>query len=232
MSESTSAPTEAADDRSRLIAEVAGIVCAAELGHPVRVAVDGITASGKTTFARELTDAVRSLGRPAIHVTMDGFHHSRARRHKDGRASGQGYYDDAFDFAALAEHVLIPLGPGGSLRYRTRIRDLATDRALDEDPLIAPADAVVVVDGSFLQRPEIRDHWDQRIWIATAFEVARARGTKRDAERLGGLDGAGRLFDERYHAAARIYLAAVGPAEQATLIVENDDVTRPVLRRP
>jgi uridine kinase len=46
-----------------------------DLGHPVRVATAGITASGKSTLARDLTDAVGERGRPVIHVSMGGFHH-------------------------------------------------------------------------------------------------------------------------------------------------------------
>ena len=77
----------------------------------------GWTASlgpGKTTWARELTGAFRAHGRPALHLSTDDFHHPRARRHRRGRTSAAGYYADAYDFAALAEHVLRPLGPGAT----------------------------------------------------------------------------------------------------------------------
>src|SRR3712207_3904533 len=79
--------------------------------RPQRIAVDGITAAGKTTWARELTDAVRALGRPALHLSTDDFHHPRARRYRQGRASAAGYYADAYDLTAVAEQVLRPLGP-------------------------------------------------------------------------------------------------------------------------
>jgi uridine kinase len=82
--------------REEVIAEVAGLVCATEVGHPVRTAIDGVTAAGKSTFASELTAAVGARGRPAIHLTMDGFHHPRAHRHRRGRTSAEGYYEDAY----------------------------------------------------------------------------------------------------------------------------------------
>jgi hypothetical protein len=126
-----------------VISQVAAVVCDVDPGHPTRVAIDGATASGKSTFARELTAAVSALGRPAIHLTMDGFHHHREHRYRRGRLSADGYYDDAYDFAALAELVLIPLGPGGNRRYRTRVIDLASDAEIGEAPVEAPADAVV-----------------------------------------------------------------------------------------
>ncbi len=216
--------------RALVISHVAAVVCDGDPGHPTRVAIDGVTASGKSTFARELTAAVSELGRPAIHLTMDGFHHHREHRYRRGRLSADGYYEDAYDFAALAELVLIPLGPGGDRRYRTRVIDLASDAEIGEAPVEAPADAVVIVDGSFLQRPELAGLWDHRILIETDLAVARHRGTVRDARQLGGLAKAEHVYDARYHAAARRYLAAVDPAARATLIVENTDLEHPRLR--
>jgi uridine kinase len=217
-------------DRARVIASLASAVCRDAPGHPTRVAVDGVTASGKTTLAGELAAAVAVAGRPAVHLTMDGFHHPRAHRHRRGRTSARGYYEDAYDVAAFAREVLVPLGPGGSRRYRTAIRDLASDEPIDEAPVEAPEDAVVIVDGSFLRRPELVDLWDHRIYVDTTLEVARRRGTQRDASLFGGVARAEELYDARYHAACRLYLAAVDPARRATVVVENDDPAHPSLR--
>jgi uridine kinase len=70
--------------RARVLGRVAHHLVARQVGHPPRVAVDGITAAGKTTLARELAAAVAARGRPAAHLSMDGFHHPRAHRHRQG----------------------------------------------------------------------------------------------------------------------------------------------------
>ena len=198
------------------------------LGRPLRVAVDGITASGKTTLARELTAAVAARGRSAAHLSMDGFHNPRVVRHRQGRDSADGYYADAYDFTSFSRLVLEPLGPGGDRKYRERIIDLGSDTVLDEPPVVAPDDLILVVDGSFLQRDL---EWDEVIFVDTPFEIARERGTRRDTELLGGLEQAERAFDQRYHAASRRYLDEVGPARKATVVLGNADVANPVLRR-
>ena len=216
--------------REQAVARLARRFADHHLGHPVRVAIDGITASGKSTLARDLTAAVGDRGRPVIHVSMDGFHHRRARRHRQGRESASGYYDDAYDFDALAQHLLKPLGPGGNRQYRTSVIDLHTDVATPASPRTAPDDAVLIVDGTFLQRPEVRDLWDERVWVDTAQEIARRWGVARDAEALGGNEAAERLFAERYHAASQIYIDAVAPAQCATVIFSNGHPSRVELK--
>jgi uridine kinase len=81
--------------------------------RPARVAVDGITAAGKTTFADELAALLGGIGAHVVRVSMDGFHHPRAVRDRQGRASPNGYYEDAYDLAGLRRHLLDPLGPDG-----------------------------------------------------------------------------------------------------------------------
>ena len=198
-------------------------VISRDLGHPLRVAIDGVTASGKSTCARWLVNAIAAQGRPAIHVTMDGFHHRRAHRYRQGRASAAGYYQDAYDFDALCTQLLIPLGPNGSGEIRRRIIDLASDEPVEDAPEPVPTDAIVVVDGTFLHRPPLPDYWDYTVFVDTPMDVARARGTARDADALGGEVAAGMAFDQRYHAACRIYLDEVDPRARATRVLPGID---------
>ncbi|WP_072806289.1 hypothetical protein [Rhodococcoides yunnanense] len=199
-------------------------------GHPVRVAVDGITASGKTTLAHDLNDALTRLGRTTIRLSMDGFHNPRAIRYRQGRSSARGYYEDAYDFTALALGVLLPLGRGGSLGYRRAVIDLASDTAVDEPDVAAPSTAVLIVDGTFLQKPSVADLWDVRIFVDTSFDVARRRGVARDAEMFGGTEKADTAFRERYHAASQMYVEDVDPAVRADIVFVNDDIEHPSVR--
>ena len=195
------------------------------------MAVDGITAAGKSTLVAELGTAVAQAGRPVVIVSMDDFHRPRADRYRLGRRSAVGYCEDAYDVTAVVDGVLIPLGSGGNLRYRRRVHDLATDRAVDEPPSHAPADAVILVDGTFLQRAELDRHWDHRIFVNTSFEVAHARAIHRDAHLLGGEEAAAELYDMRNHPACQLYLESVRPERRVDVIVDNDDPARPTVHR-
>jgi uridine kinase len=215
--------------RGELIDRIADHLLAHRPGHPLRVAVDGITAAGKTTFAGELAAAVAVRGRPVARVSMDGYHHPRAHRHRQGRDSADGYYQDAYDFPAFAKLVLDPLGAGG--RYRPAIIDLATDTPVSPQQIQLASDAVLIVDGSFLQRAELAGRWDEVVFLQTGFAAARGRGANRDATAFGGVEQAGHAFDNRYHAACRRYLDEVDPATHASILVDHEQPTEPRLIR-
>jgi uridine kinase len=216
-----------AESRADVIARLAKLICDLELDHPTRVAVDGITASGKSTLAGEITTAVTALGRPATHLTMDGYHQPREHRYRQGRRSARGYYEDAYDFGAFVRNVLVPLGPGGNRCYRRAILDLKTDEPLMEDLVEVANDEIVVVDGTFLLGPELADHWDVSIFVDTSFAKALDRGLARDSTTFGGTSEAVRAYAERYHAAGHLYIRSVNPADRAMVIIDNEDLLHP-----
>ena len=134
---------------------------------------------GKSTFADRLAEGIETLGRPVIRLDSDGFHHVRAIRYRQGSESARGYYEDGYDFDSLRDLALLPLGANGPHRYASRVHDLATDKVVREWA-VAPVDAVVVFDATFLQRDDLRDHWDEVIYLDATMERAQARGTARD----------------------------------------------------
>ena len=77
----------------------------------VRVAIDGVDGAGKTTFANELADVIRTLERPVIQASVDGFHNPKAVRYRRGRSSPKGYFEDSYNYAALKACLLDPLTP-------------------------------------------------------------------------------------------------------------------------
>lgn len=218
--------------RDLVIADLTAAILAVDPAaeRRTRVCVDGITAAGKTTLADEVGAAVATEGRPVLRISMDGFHHPRAHRYRQGRGSADGYYEDAYDLDALRALVLEPLGRGEA-RVRTAVIDLAADTPVSDAWAELPRGGVLVVDGTFLERDEVVDHWDLRICIEPAFAAARAQGAARDAELLGGVDAAQRAFDDRYHRACRRYLAEVDPVARCDVLVDNADPTRPAILR-
>ncbi len=155
--------------RERLLAELAGRL--PRTGHPLRVAVDGITAAGKSTFAAELREAVAATGRPSRHLSTDDYHHRQARRRADPDRA-RGYYRDAYDLETFRLRVLDPLAPRGDRWVLPRRHDLVSDELLDGPVERLDPGCVVVVDGSFLQRPVLSGAWDVVVWLEVSFAAA------------------------------------------------------------
>lgn len=218
--------------RRDLLDALAERIVARAAAHPLRVAVDGIDAAGKTTLADELAAPLRARGRPVIRASVDGFHRPRAQRYRRGAASPEGYYLDAFDPAAVCDALLLPLGPGGSRRYRRASFNFRTDRPVHASLEEAAADAVLVVDGVFLLRPELVAHWDYRIFVEVPFAVALERALRRDLALFGSAEAVRARYQQRYIPGQQLYFAAARPQQRADAIVRNEDPANPDLLLP
>ena len=86
------------------------------------------------------------------------------------------------------------------------------------------------MDGTFLQRPELRDHWDATLFVRTSAGTAEARGLARDAGRLGGAAAASDLSARRYRPAYALYESPCAPEAGSDAIIDNDDLACPRLQ--
>src|SRR5438270_11456324 len=141
--------------RDQLLGRLAGAIESVTTAHPVRVAVDGPPAAGKTTLADELALVLRNRGREVIRSSIESFLLPRAQRYRRGEYSPEGCYHDSFDYDALHRVLLDPLGPAGDLRFHPAVYSKGTDTALSQPFTTAHADAVLLFDGVFLLRPEL-----------------------------------------------------------------------------
>jgi uridine kinase len=213
--------------RKRLISKIAARILSLELHHPVRVGVSGITASGKTTFADELAEALSARKRKVVRTSIDNFHHPKVIRYRQGKESAKGYYEDAHDYLAFMEKLLIPLGPGGSLHYQEISLDLPSDEYVTQALKVSDMDSIFIIDGTFLFKKELNNHYDVKIFVGTDFEIARKRGAKREELNFGSYEKAEEMFLKRYHAASRLYLDQHSPQHYADVVINNDDLFNP-----
>jgi uridine kinase len=213
--------------RGELLDRLAEAIGSVATSHPVRVAVDGPPAAGKTTLADELALLLRGRGREVIRASTESFHLPRAQRYRHGEFSPEANYHDSFDYDALRRALLDPLGPDGDRRYRQAVYDLDTDTALSQPATTASADAVLLLDGVFLLRPELIGRWDLSIFVSAAFERVLERARIRDLARLGSAAEVERRFRTRYIPAQQLYFATARPADHADIVVHNDEPGRP-----
>jgi uridine kinase len=217
-------------DRAGLILRLSRLIDALDRDHPSRVAIDGPDAAGKTTLAGELAVVLRGGGRDVIRASVDGFHRARVERYRQGPDSPKGYYEDTFDYDAMRSLLLDPLGPGGSREYRAAVFDFRADEPVVEPLARASERSVLLVDGVFLLRPELRGAWDFTIFVSASFEETLRRAAGRDVELFGTRDEVERRYRVRYIPGQELYFALARPDEIADVVVVNDDPAAPELR--
>jgi uridine kinase len=215
--------------RSQLLGTLARRIAGITRSHPVRVAIDGVDASGKTTLADELAQHPAFAGRDVIRASIDGFHFPRAHRQRTGSLSPEGYYFDSFDTAAICEKLLKPLGAGGNRTYVPRVFDYRTDQPVSEPPRRAQPDSVLLFDGVFLLRPELNELWDLRVFVQADFDVTVRRAERRDLPLFGDIEVVRERYRRRYIPGQRLYLSACQPRELADVVVDNNEPARPRL---
>jgi uridine kinase len=207
--------------RRAVLDRVARAVLALPPTGIVRIGIDGVDGAGKSTLADELRDRLASSGRPVIRASVDGFHHPRPVRYRRGRYSPEGFYRDSYDYAALHRLLLDPLGPGGSGRFRRAIFDVDADAAVDAPEECAAPGSILILDGIFLHRPELRGVWDLSVFL-------RVEWTQN--HRLRGAPGAVDLeapVTRRYLDGQRLYFRECAPCECASIVVDNHDLDAP-----
>ncbi|AZI43840.1 uridine kinase [Deinococcus psychrotolerans] len=193
----------------------------------LRVAVDGVDGAGKTHFADELAVVLRAAGAGIIRAGVDGFHRPRAERYRLGRQSPEGFYRDSYNYAALQTALLEPLGPNGNGWYRCGVFDVATDTPLELPAQHAQAGDILLFDGLFLHRPELREYWDFSLFLRVPFEVSVPRGAQR-GEGYGSGD-VNAPSNARYIGGQQLYFLEAQPERWASLVIDNAVLDSPDL---
>ena len=196
-------------------------------GGRVIVAIDGIDGAGKTVFADGLAEVFAETGAAVYRASIDGFHRPRVERYARGRNSPEGFYRDSYDYATFRRVLVDPFRDGaqtaGATGFQLSAFDVARDAAVESQWVTGPRDAVLVVDGIFLHRPELRDLWDWSLWLDVPEDVACARMALRD----GSDPDPAAPSQARYRQGQELYLREADPRAAASVIVDNSDLAHP-----
>lgn len=217
--------------RLELLSFLSETIEAVKRPHPVRIAIDGVDGSGKTTLADELAAFFQSSSRPIIRASIDDFHKPRAERYQRGSLSPEGYFHDSFNYDAVVHQLLRPFGSEGDRLYQSEAFDHRLDLPKQSAPKLAPADAILLFDGVFLLRPELRSFWDLSIFVEVPFSVSMDRAIKRDSATSGSEPMIRERYEQRYVPGQQLYLNRCRPLEYADIVVDNSVPEAPRVRR-
>jgi uridine kinase len=127
------------------------------------VGVDGVAGSGTSAFAADLVARLQKRGHAAFHARMQDFRTPPDRRVAEGTAPDRD--GDTFDVSAFRRVLVEPFRLAGSTGFVAAFWDGERDQPVEPKWLTAPDDAILVVDGAFLQRPDIRDVVSYAVWL-------------------------------------------------------------------
>lgn len=215
------------DQRTEFLSALLALMPVPEPDGPnLIVGIDGVDGSGKTRLADELA-ALAPSSSPVVRVSIDGFHHLRERRYRRGRSSPEGFWLDSCDYDMFRDDVVEPFHRGGGT-YLPAGHDVESDALLTSPRLDVPRGSLLLVDGIFLHRPELRDIWDLSIFLDVPFEESVRRMSARD----GLPSDPSAAENARYVGGQQLYLTTCSPAERATILVDYRDLDRPIIVRP
>jgi uridine kinase len=213
--------------RQLVLVDLLGLILAVRPGERAVVAIDGVDGAGKSHLAAELIAlASRLAGREVIGVSMDGFHHPRADRYAAGTGP-EGFYHGAFDYDAFRRKVLTPFRAGREIV--PAVHDVTTDQVVHPDAVEVDEDAILLVDGIFLHRPELAQAWDAGVFVRVPFGVSVPRGNARFPDRrVPGDEDPEHPANQRYVGGQRLYLARA-QFHKTTWVLDNANLMQPAL---
>ena len=165
------------------------------------IAIDGVDPASTAAFSADVAEELTRRGHAVFRAALSGFHRSRADRESRGSDSAQTAYRDGFDFSVFRRILVEPFRMGEGAAFVLAAFDVERDRPIPAKWRSGPHDAILLVDGTYLGRSELRGLWNTWIRLEDTAAVAD------DAEKL--------------------YTAEVDPRTEATIVIDITDPEHP-----
>lgn len=176
------------------------------------IGIDGLGGAGKTSYAQHLADQLQT---PFV-FSIDDFIHPRAIRYSKRVDEWKSYYIDQWRYDELIEKLLKPLQNGDAVQTIIELYVKEKDGYREVNYSI-PRHSIVIVEGVFLQREELKPFWDYVVYIEVPEHIRLARVLKRDTY-IGNREQIEKKYENRYFPAERFYIEKIEPAIQANKI--------------
>jgi uridine kinase len=185
----------------------------------ILVAISGIDASGKGTIARHILDQLKARGIRVALIGLDPWHHPAEVRFSDVNP-GEHFFRNAFRFDELFEVLIEPLELNRSVTTTVDLLQPFENEWYSHTYDFFNID-VIVVEGIFLLKRELRGRYNLSFWVECSFGTALRRALRRNQEGLPEeqlIADYGRI----YFPAQRIHLARDWPKSFVDGILAND----------
>ncbi|HXE76375.1 MAG TPA: uridine kinase [Candidatus Xenobia bacterium] len=183
------------------------------------VALSGIDGAGKGYLGEQLDAALRGRGLNAVLITIDPWLNLPSVRFSDERPA-EHFYANAIRFDEMFEKLVLPLKQDRSVRVEAGFAEETSTEFRRHTYEFNDVD-VIVLEGIYLLRRDLRRHYDLSIWIECSFETALERALRRGQEGLPPAETI-RAYQTIYFPAQLIHFALDEPWAAADLVISND----------
>ncbi|MBO0588830.1 uridine kinase [Sporosarcina sp. E16_8] len=179
------------------------------------IGIDGLGGSGKTMYANKLQQQLEG----SVILHLDDFVHKKEVRYNKNYEEWYCYYHLQWRYDYLIKKILLPLKSGLDVNDTIEAYNRETDSYILRKIEI-PVGKSVIIEGVFLQRPELRPYFDTVIYLELDKETRLKRISDRDIY-MGNTEEIALKYEQRYFPAEEKYLEQCNPLALAD-VIENE----------
>jgi uridine kinase len=179
------------------------------------IGIDGLGGSGKSMYAYKLQRQLEG----SVILHLDDFVHKKKVRYNKNYEEWYCYYHLQWRYDYLIQKLLLPLKSGLDVNETIEVYNKETD-SYKLRKIEIPVGTTVIIEGVFLQRPELRAYFETVIYLDVEQETRLKRISDRDTY-MGSKEEIALRYVERYFPAEEKYIEQCNPLALADLI-ENE----------
>ncbi len=183
------------------------------------VALSGIDGSGKGYVSARILERLRDAGCRTAAIGVDGWLNLPLRRFSRENP-GEHFYRNAIRFQEMFDQLVLPLRDRGSIRLEADFTE-ETAAAYRRHVYEYRTVEVILLEGIYLLKRDLRAHYDLSIWIDCSFQTALDRALARRQEGLSPQETI-RAYETIYFPAQRIHFERDDPRRAAAIVMVND----------
>ncbi len=191
------------------------------------IGIDGLGGAGKTTIVNSLKLELSNKSYNSLILHIDDFIHPKSIRYIESKEEWYCYYNIQWRYDYLIKEIFMPIKEGIEIDKEIEIYNMDND-AYTLEQITIPQGSILLLEGIFLQRKEIRKYFDYIIYLDTPKEVRLNRVIDRD-KYIGNSEDIKSKYERRYFPAEDKYVEEYCPMGNADLVLhysreKNDNI--------
>lgn len=182
------------------------------------IGIDGLGGAGKSTLVNLIKLQLQDENYYSHVLHIDDFIHPKQIRYDTSKEEWYCYYILQWRLDYIVNEILSPIKNGSIIDKQIELYDRENDRYIIQQIFI-PRGHILMLEGIFLQRKELKDFLDFIVYLDVPKEVRLNRVLARDGY-MGGLEDIKTKYEKRYFPAEEKYILEYSPIENADFVIK------------